>query len=484
MKQRLWLLALISLPVLTLLASPVWVSKFTKPDRALVGEWTAPVDVGVVGIHAALVRTGKVLLYFYPVTPEVQSPAILYDPVSGAVTDVTPEYARDIYCSGISNMPDGRVLAAGGQEGSKPGPGAGIKEVSIFDPITETWLDGTAMNYARWYPTTVQMPDGDTLAVAGMSEDAVTLQRPMERYNPTTHVWTALPPSANVPPRTDLYPRMVLLKNGKVMRAGTGQTTYLFDPAANTWSFFANMQFGTRLRGAEVLLPGMTRVLTSGGSLTASGDATNTAEILDLAGRSWSYVAPMNFPRKNHNLVLLPDGTVLAVGGGRTGKYGQPIKPAELYDPNTGQWTVLAAQAAQRTYHSTALLLPDGRVFSAGSDNGPLASTVEIFSPPYLFKGPRPVLSSVPGSLGYRQPFTIGTADAASITRVAMIRLGTATHANDSEQRYVDLAFTAGSGELSVTAPASGNIAPPGFYMLVIINSNGVPSVMPIVQLQ
>lgn len=477
-------LALIALPALTLLAAAVLIPKLSRPDRALVGEWTPPVDVGVVGIHAGLVRTGKVLLYFYPITPEIRSPAILYDPVTGDVTDVTPEYARDIYCSGITNMPDGRVMAAGGQEGSKPGPGAGIKEVSIFDPITETWLDGTAMNLARWYPTTVQMPNGDTLAVAGMSEDAVTLQRPMERYSPLTGAWTQLPPSARVPPRTDLYPRMLLLKTGKVMRVGTGQTTYLFDPTANTWSFFANMNFGARLRGAEVLLPGMNQILASGGSMTAIGDATNTAEILDLPTRTWSYITSMNFARKNHNLVLLPDGTVLAVGGGRTGKYATPVKQAELYDPATGRWTLLSAQVAQRTYHSTALLLPDGRVFSAGSDSGPLASTVEIFSPPYLFKGPRPVITVAPANLGYGQPFTITTAQAPSITKVALIKLGTSTHANNAEQRYVDLAFTVGSGELSVTGPTSGNIAPPGYYMLAIVDSNGVPSVMPFVQVQ
>jgi Domain of unknown function (DUF1929) len=193
----------------------------------------------------------------------------------------------------------------------------------------------------------------------------------------------------------------------------------------------------------------------------------------------------MTYARINQNLVLLADGTVLAVGGGEGGgPYLNPVLTPELYDPKTGRWTVMAAQIVHRTYHSTAVLLPDGRVLSAGSDDtGSMEQTYEIFSPPYLFRGERPVITSIPPSLTYGANFTITTADAPSIVRVALIRPGATTHADDFDQRYVDLRFTAGSGQITASAPASGNYAPPGYYMLVIVNSSGIPSVMPFVNL-
>jgi hypothetical protein len=144
----------------------------------------------------------------------------------------------------------------------------------------------------------------------------------------------------------------------------------------------------------------------------------------------------------------------------------------------------MASQTVQRTYHSTAVLLPDGRVVSAGSDNGVATQvTYEIYSPPYLSKGARPVIKSAPTSLTYGKKFNITSANASSITRVALVRPGATTHADNFDQRYVDLTFTVGSGTISATAPLNGSEAPPGYYMLVIVNSNGVPSVMPFLQL-
>ncbi|MBA3727990.1 MAG: DUF1929 domain-containing protein [Actinobacteria bacterium] len=192
----------------------------------------------------------------------------------------------------------------------------------------------------------------------------------------------------------------------------------------------------------------------------------------------------MHHARYNHNTVLLADGTILAVGGGQgPNLYDNPVLQAELYDPATGLWRDMASQAANRTYHSTALLLPDGRVVSAGSDGGDMPRTIEYYSPPYLFQGARPTISSAPTSVGYGQAFSIGTPNAADITRAALVKLGSTTHANNFEQRYVDLAFSAGGGQLNATAPAEPELAPPGHYMLFLLNSSGVPSVAKILRL-
>jgi hypothetical protein len=189
-------------------------------------------------------------------------------------------------------------------------------------------------------------------------------------------------------------------------------------------------------------------------------------------------------PRSFHNLTALPDGTVLATGGETHSDGADPafaVHAAELWSPDTEKWTSMASAATGRMYHSTALLLPDARVLVAGSGgtgNEPIEDNAEIYSPPYLFKGARPTISSAPSSaIAYGSSFTVTTPDAAQIGSVSLVRLGSVTHAFDQEQRYVPLSFTAGSGQLTVQAPPSGNIAPPGYYMLFIVNSNGVPSV-------
>jgi chitodextrinase len=191
----------------------------------------------------------------------------------------------------------------------------------------------------------------------------------------------------------------------------------------------------------------------------------------------------MAFRRSFLNLTNLPDGTVLATGGG-TDKSSQidanGVLAAENWNPSTGTWTKFAAMAEPRLYHSGALLLPDGRVYVAGggSDTGVTDhKSAQIFSPPYLFKGPRPTIASAPATVHYGSTAFVGTPDAGSIARVSLIRTGSVTHAFDQNARAIPLEFTQTVGGLDVKLPANGNYAPPGYYMLFIVNSQGVPSV-------
>jgi hypothetical protein len=177
------------------------------------------------------------------------------------------------------------------------------------------------------------------------------------------------------------------------------------------------------------------------------------------------------------NVVYLPDGTVLGVGGNSFDRFGLPQKEALLYRPATDTWTTMAAQAMRRAYHSTALLLPDGRVLSAG-DTGPGGGGVrlELYSPPYLFAGSRPVVTSVSNLLDYGGSVTVSTDG--PVDRVVLIGPTAVTHANDMSGRFVDLAVTAkGSSNISATLPANAKLAQPGFYLLFVLNASGVPSV-------
>jgi len=191
---------------------------------------------------------------------------------------------------------------------------------------------------------------------------------------------------------------------------------------------------------------------------------------------------------------------VLATGGNSSGAslvdLNNGVYPAEQWDPATGQWKTLAAMQVTRQYHSTALLLPDGRVLSSGGgicgtcdQVGYLAKNAQIFSPPYLFQSDgtpaqRPTIDAAPTTTFYGAAMNIATGNPASITKVALVRLGAVTHSNNMEQRYIPLTFTADSTSLTATAPANANIAPPGVYMLFIIDANGVPSVARMVTLQ
>ncbi|HEV2177716.1 MAG TPA: galactose oxidase-like domain-containing protein [Terriglobia bacterium] len=460
------------------------------------GQWTAPANlcppdnICPVGINAALLYTGQVLLWQYPQTSSYNSIAVLLNPTTGAVTDVSVPFDWDIFCSGLSILSDGRVLVAGGTVKGAPNSNSGENYTTLFDPATSTWTAGNLMSYARWYPSTILLPKGTVLVMSGDNETGTGFQLALESYDPGTGVWKTLPPSADlVEGSMYVYPRLSLLPSGKVVYTSPVQNSYVFDPVANTWSVGAKTLFGHRYFAGHALLPGLEKILVAGGTssgLNGGGTATNTAEVIDYSQSKpvWTYTGSMTYARYNENLVLLADGTVLAVGGGGGGgHYTNPVMTPELYDPTTGVWTTMAPQQVQRTYHSSALLLPDGRVLSAGSDYGTQRQTYEIYSPPYLFNGAQPVITSVQSSVLYGAKFTFSTPDAASITRVALIRPGATTHADNFDQRYVDLVYTLGNGQITATAPASADYAPPGYYMLVIVNSSGVPSVMPFIKL-
>jgi hypothetical protein len=217
------------------------------------------------------------------------------------------------------------------------------------------------------------------------------------------------------------------------------------------------------------------------------------AHILDTSLPTWSWraVASLDQPRVTHNAVLLPNGKVVVIGGSST--FNDPSTAAMnalLFDPATETWGPAGTIAVPRMYHSTAILLPDGTVWLGGTNTseGVWEPRMEIYKPPYLFTStgapaPRPTISSSPAVVGYGAPFTVATPQAASISEVVLARLGSATHAFDMEQRLVSMQFTKGSGTLAVTSPPSALIAPPGYYMLFVLDQNGVPSVSKFIRL-
>src|SRR6185503_17890620 len=211
-----------------------------------------------------------------------------------------------------------------------------------------------------------------------------------------------------------------------------------------------------------------------------------SAEIIDLSepAPAWRALPPMSAPRIQMSAVLLPTGKVLALGGSSQNNIGSTASlNADLFDPDTETWSPAGRMARPRMYHSVALLLPDATVWVAGSnpEQGTFDNTIEIYRPAYLFApggglASRPTISNAPAAVGYNAAFQVTTPNAADIASVALVRAGSSTHAFNFEQRLVDLTFTAAGGALTVTAPPNGNVAPPGYYMLFLINQAGVPS--------
>jgi len=288
---------------------------------------------------------------------------------------------------------------------------------------------------------------------------------------------------------------MFVLPDGRVLNTSATEApvpTRALTVQTQTWAMVdANTPDG----GSAVMYrPG--KFLKTGKSTTSDATVTPaaaTAYVLDMTqgSQTWTQVSSMNFARSYHTMVLLPTGDVLVTNGGKTTNstaVSTAVFQAEMWSPATQQFSRLASMVTPRLYHSTALLLPDGRVLVAGGGRttGAIAPTdqlnAEIYSPPYFFNGVRPTISSAPSTIQYATNFTVTTPDALQISSAALVRLGAMTHGFDQNQRYVPLTFQQVTGGLTVQSPSSGNLAPPGYYMLFIVNTHGVPSVASIIK--
>ena len=293
------------------------------------------------------------------------------------------------------------------------------------------------------------------------------------------------------------YPRVHLAPNGKVFHVGPEQITRFLDTAGTgAWTAGFTRKFGFRNYGPSVVYGDGGTVLVVGGAKIGA-TPTNTAEVINLTVPvpAWRYTNPMRFARRHANATVLPDGKVLVTGGSSSVAFNDAagrVLAAELWDPGPETWTTMASMAVPRIYHSSALLLPDGRVLSAGggrpkAKNGGLHNeNAEIYSPPYLFKSQsqRPGIISAPASVTYGETFPVGTPDAEGIAAARFIRLASVTHTLDMNQRVRTLSFAAAPGVLNVSVPSDPNLLPPGHYMLFILNGDGVPSTAPIIRVE
>lgn len=436
------------------------------------GQWSALENWPTRAVHATLLPDGRV--FFVSYYDESLQPNI-WDPATDSFAPAAAAPYR-LFCAGHTSMADGRVFIAGGHIADY----TGYPHAAIYDPFKNTFTQVPDMNQGRWYPTTTVLANGDILVVSGDVNSNTAVNPLPQIFQVASGTWRSLS-SAQL--MQALYPVMFVAPNGKVVYAGPEpETRYLDTTGAGAWTTVGFRKFtGWRDYGPGLMYD-VGKILEVGG-----GDPpTATAETIDLtaATPTWNLTGNMHFARRQHNAVILPDGKVFIVGGSSGSGFDDstnPVLPTEMWDPATGQFTQMASIATYRGYHSTALLLPDGRALSAGGNVG--GANAQIFSPPYLSAGTRPAISSAPTGVGYGQTVFIGTPDASSITQVTWLRTASTTHTFDESQRFMRLSFSQANGGLNVTMPANGNIAPPGYYLLFLLNSSGVPSVARILQI-
>lgn len=522
-------------------SSPVTVVEFQGRWFQVGGDQAA----GILAVHAALLHTGKIV-YFggdqhdsgLNNSGDVDHTR-LFDCTSHNITQVTGLPSNsDLFCAGHAQLADGRILAAGGTRkwgggGIHPsGHFIGLRDAYLFDPVDDKWhATGKLVTQragevasgldiektgGKWYPSLVTLPDGRVLALSGHPEvdDSRHNNNSLELYDPATGTWSIVGPSdyANideVDARRYEYPRLHVLPDGTVisMSPMTNGRLEKWHPYAdaNDWDDVigpppeAIYNNGFAQDTTSVMMPlspadnYRARVMQAGGSTPYILDANNPGAGWAVVTRSmFDDPAPgdINPVRENADAVILPTGEIFIEGGLKNGSNDATgVKSPELYDPVAGSWKVLPASPVVRGYHSTALLMPNGAVWVAGSNFNAASGLgnrelrIEIFEPWY-FCGPRPSITAVAPRACHGEELEVHTPNAASIERVVMVRCGTVTHNFNPDQRHITLAHRRGEGDtLVATIPQEPNVAVVGYYLLFVIDGAGRPSVGHFVQI-
>lgn len=475
------------------------------------GTWSEPRRAPVHFLHGALLHTGRVVMFSGLYNGEQNQTYAIWDSVTGETT--TTPLPDNLLCSHHSQLPNGDLLLMGGGGSSA---GSQRSWSLVLDAETEAMEHIAPMNTTRWYPTVIPLADGRQLVASGHWTGS-RIEDTLEIFDPATQGWSEVEGSRRV--WSAFYPSLKLLPNGDVLspfalgffqsgQQAEGTRVLRFDGADSArWVTTPNLEFHNRQEGTTAILvddsgdtPESAVMVIGGGTedngSVLAGANTKSVEILhtgDGTGTAqWRRAADLEFGRTNVSAVVLPTGDVMAIGGRRSAKFSanhDPVPNAEIYDVEEDRWeTTEDFSSVRLQYHNVALLLPDGRVFAGGGNNPSLGSGTdlnqrefELFRPAYMDVD-RPEFVSVPEDVGYGESFTVAVDDPNVIDTISMISLGSVTHHTDAGNRYVRLGFErASDGTLSVRAPRDGNIMPPGWVMLFVVDGD-VPSVAAMVR--
>ncbi|WP_460712087.1 galactose oxidase-like domain-containing protein [Lysobacter terrae] len=454
------------------------------------GTFSPVVDWPLVGIHAVLTPDGRVLTYGTSAAGFRTGYYIydVWDPQLGlgsnSHTTLPNATQVDIFCNAQLLLPSGSIEMWGGDVVNLTTGRATLNpndDSNVFNPLDNSLARTGKMFRKRWYATATTLPDGEVYIQGGTGgEDFPEVRTSTGTFRllsgaPTTYLG-------------GLYPRNFLAPDGNIF--GTRyEEMYRVDPDG-TGTITKAGRFLSGNMGASstavMFKPG--KILQVGGGYDTNF-ASPLAHVIDINGNSnvptITQVASPIYRRHWGNSTVLPDGRVFLSGGSVADN--DPVNGVdyitEIYNPDTNTWTEAATAQRMRLYHSSALLLPDATVLTVGGGaNGPqLNLNAEIYYPPYLFDAngapaPRPIIATVPMTVNPGQTIPISTPNASDIARVTLVKTGSVTHSFDMDQRFLELPFTVSDNTLQASLPGNAFRTPPGYYMVFIINGDGVPS--------
>ncbi len=459
------------------------------PTAAQTGVWSPVSDWPVYAIHMSLMSDGKVVAW-----EGSNNDVTLWNPGNNSFTPLpNPGNGHNvIFCASHTHLPNGNLFTTTGVIG------VADPKVSLFNYNTKSWTSLGNLKYGRYYPSTTLLPNGNIFVSGGgyVEPDGSTFEVP-ELYE--NGAWRSLPGAKLNFARnykefdyyySSFYPWIQPAPNGQLFYAGSDSSLRYINPTGVGAVQAVGERDGTPRDYGSYAMYSKGKILIAGG-----GNSVKTAYTIDINGGQpqVQQTASMGYGRRQQNLTILANGEVMVTGGHSAGGQIQASATAavyagEIWNPGTRTWRTVASMARRREYHSSALLLPDGRLVAAGGTCNAcsLEKNAEIYSPPYLFNpngtsATRPVMSNVPGQVNYGQGFAIASSQG-NITKVHLIKLGSVTHATNFDQRLVPLSFNVTGNTINITAPPNGNIAPPGHYMLFVVNSAGVPAVAKILR--
>ncbi len=521
LKEKLALLALF------ILSNPL-----TAQDKSVEGEWSSPIQFGIVPVAVANLPNGNLITWSsqfrdtFIVEGDGTTFTELFDPFGGpqgtgaALGEFTSNTDHDMFCPGINNLADGRILSAGGTSSER---------TSIYDWRTNSWTVADQMNIPRGYQGNVTLSDGSVFTIGGSWSGGNYTNRDAEIYTPLSG-WLRLTNiegedisvSADYAQenqgayRIDNHVWLWPAPNGKLFHAGPSEMMHWIDvdvPGGAIVEAGIREDVNTSVRDyysmkGNTVMFDIGRILKTGGARAYGDDniidipAQDNSFVIDLNGLNYgdtpdvTFVGNMELPRTMHNSTVLPNGEVLITGGlqgaavftDETAVFG-----AELFSPNSpgNKWRTVAAMQTPRTYHSVAILMVDGRVFVGGGglcDSSPGCEdhmNAEIYSPPYLFNtngtlATRPEITNGPESSDYDTSITVtGTP---GIQEFSLIRFSAATHSTNNEQRRIPVSFVDNGSSYDINIPQR-ELLPPGYYMLFALDASGVPSIAHTIQI-
>lgn len=456
------------------------VSSLTLANN-VTGSWDSRVHAWpLIPIHAVLTPDMRVLTYGSDGAGK-QTGYFIYDVwdinagLSGGHLTLDNVTGTDLFCSAQLTLPQsGQVFLAGGDNWTGTGTtNTGNPNTSLFNVATNVLSAGNDMHRPRWYASTTTLLNGEVLIQGGRGGgDRAEVRRTDGTFRLLSNADTS---------GLDLqYPRNYIAPNGRVFGYDVQGRMYYFDPTG-TGSLTLHGQFASSYRG-----PDSSSAMFRPGRILQFGGNSRGAIIIDITNGAPTVTATesMSLPRRLGTATLLPDGRVLASGG--SSAYNQLTNVAyapEIWDPTTGTWTRGPDAQRARLYHSMALLLPDGRVMvGGGGAPGPQTNlNVEMYNPPYLFdasgnRAVQPRITSTPGDINIGETFFVDFTSASAVSRVTLVKAGSITHGVNMEQRFVELTFARQGSRLRVQAPTKAADAPPGYWLLFVLDESGVPS--------